>query len=162
MSRSASNTTEIAPPAAAAFLPATAPWPERVTAALLAAGCLAVLLVAASLTPSPTGHGTHEQLGLPACGWLLATGRPCPTCGMTTAFAAGVAGDWLGSLRAHPFGTVLVLGMAAGFWGSLHVAVFGSRMGRVCARLMRPRWVWGAAGLWAGAWAYKMATWGNG
>ena len=37
------------------------------------------------LEPDARGHGTHEQLGLPACharDWL---GVPCPGCGVTTA-----------------------------------------------------------------------------
>ena len=47
---------------------------------------LAPLVIAAALSPSNAGHGTHRQLGLPACGWQTNMGLPCPTCGMTTSF----------------------------------------------------------------------------
>lgn len=136
-----------------------APTSHRVGAAIVAAACLALLAVAAWLTPAPEGHGTHEQLGLPPCGWLVATGRPCPTCGMTTAFALAADGDLAGSFAAHPFGAVLALGTAAAFWISLHVAIFGSRAGYLAGRLLQPRPLWLAAGAWGAGWAYKIATW---
>lgn len=136
-----------------------APAGERIAAAIIAAGCLALLAVAAWLTPAAAGHGTHEQLGLPPCGWLVATGRPCPTCGMTTAFALAADGDLAGSFAAHPFGAVLALGTAAAFWISLHVAIFGSRAGYLAGRLLQPRPLWLAAGAWGAGWAYKIATW---
>lgn len=137
------------------------PWPERVMAALMAGCCLAVLVVAACLSPSPTGHGTHEQLGLSACGWVLAAGRPCPTCGMTTAFAAAAHGQWALSFRSQPFGMLLALAAAATFWGGLHVAVFGSRLGRMAARFLRPAVIWSVAALWAASWGYTLVTWKN-
>lgn len=133
---------------------------ERIAAGLLSAVCLTVLIVAACLTPSLAGHGTHQQLGLPPCGWLVTTGYPCPTCGMTTAFAAATEGHWLASVRAQPFGTMLCLATAAIFWGALHVAAFGSRIGRLCGKLLRPRWIWLMAGAWGASWAYEIATWG--
>lgn len=133
-----------------------APAVERALAGFVAAGCLAVLVVAAGLVASERGHGTHEQLGLPTCGWILAAGVPCPTCGMTTAFASAAAGDWLASARAQPMGTILALAAAAAFWIALHVAVFGSRAGRVCGRLLRPRYLAIIAGVWAISWGYKV------
>lgn len=59
------------------------------------------------LTPSPSGVGTHEQLGLPPCGFLAVTGKPCPACGLTTAFAHLAHLELVASLRAHPVGLVL-------------------------------------------------------
>lgn len=141
--------------------PARVPWHERLTAALLGAACLAMLVLGASLEPSPTGYGTHEQLGFPPCGWLAATGRPCPTCGMTTAVAAAAHGRWGEAIRAQPFAAAMALAAAVVFWGAVHVAVFGSRIGRVGARLLRPRWVWAVAAAWALSWAYKIGTWGR-
>ncbi|NBO19844.1 MAG: DUF2752 domain-containing protein, partial [Proteobacteria bacterium] len=38
------------------------------------------------LTPDARGLGTHEQLGLPPCGFYLWYGLPCPSCGMTTSW----------------------------------------------------------------------------
>ena len=71
--------------------------------------CVSVLTTAAAITPDPSGHGTHTQLGLPPCGFLLLTGYPCPGCGLTTAFAYGVRGPWLLAASANPLGLVLFL-----------------------------------------------------
>ncbi len=54
--------------------------------------------------PDPSGHGTHTQLGLPPCGFLVATGYPCAGCGMTTAFAHMVRGQVLRAVAANPAG----------------------------------------------------------
>lgn len=129
---------------------------ERVLAALMAAGILTVLVVAASLRAEAAGMGTHKQLGLPTCGWVAAAGVPCPTCGMTTAFAGmATARPWTG-LVAQPMGAVLALVGAAGFWGALHVAVFGSRLGTILMRALQPRLLWVIGALWAASWIYKV------
>jgi hypothetical protein len=117
-------------------------------------------LVAASfLKPSAAGHGTHEQLGLPPCTMLAVTGHPCPTCGMTTALAAMAHAQWLPAWRAQPFGAALALAAAALVWGCLHVALFGSGLARLGAKLLAPRILWIAAAAWAAAWIWKIATW---
>lgn len=129
---------------------------------LAAAGCLAcggVLALASWLTPSPTGEGTHTQLGLPPCGWVTAFGRPCPTCGMTTSFARAAHGQPLGAFRAQPFGLLLALGTAGAFWACLHAAATGSRVGPVYGRILTGKAIWVLAGLALAAWAYKTATW---
>ncbi len=64
-------------------------------------------LIAAWLTPSPRGHATHTQLGLPPCPSTLFFDRPCPGCGLTTSFSAIVHLDPLSAFRAHPFGPLL-------------------------------------------------------
>jgi Protein of unknown function (DUF2752) len=77
---------------------------------LVAAACLAgVLLVARKLEPDPRGFGTHTQLGLPDCAFLMATGRLCPTCGMTTSFAWLMRGQIKHSWQANPAGCVYAL-----------------------------------------------------
>lgn len=82
---------------------------KRVIAVVIALFCLALLLCAGSLTPSVAGHGTHEQLNLPACGLLESTGYPCPTCGMTTAFSL-VARARIGeALMVQPAGAMAAL-----------------------------------------------------
>jgi hypothetical protein len=73
----------------------------------------AVFITAAMLTPDPHGHGTHQQLGLPPCGFLVFTGYPCPGCGLTTAFSHMIRLQVLGAWHANPFGIVLFLGTAA-------------------------------------------------
>jgi hypothetical protein len=120
---------------------------------------MTALGAAAWLTPAEAGHGTHEQVGLPACVWPVVFGVPCPTCGMTTAFARAADGDLLGSLRAQPFGFLLALGTAGAFWVALYGSVGGSRAGEVYGTMLRPKVLWGLAALAAAAWAYKIATW---
>ncbi len=92
-----------------------APKPRtvRLWAAVVLAACLTILGVAAYLSPDPRGYGTHEQLGSGPCGMLVTTGLPCPTCGMTTAFAYAVRGQWHRALYAQPAGFILAL--ATGF-----------------------------------------------
>jgi hypothetical protein len=54
---------------------------------------LALLAIARWLDPDPAGHGTHRQLGLPPCTFVKLFGKPCPSCGMTTAWAHLVRGQ---------------------------------------------------------------------
>ncbi len=73
-----------------------------------------LLGIAAMLNPDPRGHGTHEQLGfgkfkLAPCGMYLSTGYPCPTCGMTTAFAHTMHGNWVRAAAAQPSGFLLAI-----------------------------------------------------
>lgn len=73
-----------------------------------------LLGIAATLNPDPRGHGTHEQLGwgkfrLAPCGMVISTGYPCPTCGMTTAFAYTMRGNWVRAVAAQPSGFLLAL-----------------------------------------------------
>jgi hypothetical protein len=69
----------------------------------------AVLTTAAFLHPAAIGHGTHTQLGLPPCGFLVLTGLPCPGCGLTTSFANMIRGDAIDAARANAFGILLFL-----------------------------------------------------
>ena len=135
------------------------PWRERVGAGVLGLVLLGVLCVAAGLSPSPAGHGTHEQLGLPACGFYASTGRPCPTCGMTTAFAHAAHAQPVRAFLTQPMGAILALGASVMVWGCLHVAMLGSRLGRVSGRLVRPRVLWSLVGVWGASWGYTMLTW---
>lgn len=129
---------------------------DRTAAAITAAIALAVLCVAAWLSPSSDGHGTHTQLGLPACGMYLVTGQPCPTCGMTTSFALMTKLRVVEAVKTQPFGALLALLTGVWFWGALHVAVFGSRLGSVVMRMLTARTMWATAGLALCAWGYKV------
>lgn len=86
-----------------------ATWHSRFVWAILFGIPTAVVITAAMLTPNPAGHGTHTQLGLPPCGFLVFTGYPCPGCGLTTSFAYMVRVNLLGAWLANPFGIVLFL-----------------------------------------------------
>ncbi len=90
-------------------LEADSAWQSRFVWALLFAIPTAVVITAAMLTPNPHGHGTHTQLGLPPCGFLVFTGYPCPGCGLTTSFAYMVRLQLGGAWHANPFGIVLFL-----------------------------------------------------
>ncbi len=75
----------------------------------LGVGLVATTLLglALFLNPAPDGVGTHQQLGLPTCGWILAADVPCPTCGMTTAWSHTVRGELTSAFVAQPFGMLL-------------------------------------------------------
>ncbi len=135
------------------------PLGHRGLAGLVSVLCLAMLVVGTQISPDARGHGTHEQLGLPACGWAQSLGAPCPTCGMTTAVALAVRGNLPGAFLAQPMGLLIALGASVGFWAGLHVAVTGSNLGRLAAGLLAPRVVWIIAGVAAVSWAYKWLTW---
>lgn len=84
---------------------------------MVGVGLLGLLSVAAMLKPSPLRCGTHQQLGLPPCTFLFLFGRPCPTCGMTTAWAHLVRGHWTDACRANVGGMLLaMLAIAAAPW----------------------------------------------
>src|ERR1700739_4433028 len=73
---------------------------------------------------NPRRMATHTQLGLAPCNFVLLTGKPCPSCGMTTSFALLVRGDVVASVRANCVG-----GGCCGLWAR--------------------GWVWAAArGVW--------------
>jgi len=66
-------------------------------------------LGAVILTPSERGHGTHQQIGLPACGSVVAFGRPCPACGLTTSWTSFLHGELAYSFATNWFGPLLYL-----------------------------------------------------
>ena len=97
---------------------------------LLAIGLLALLGVAAIVRPDAQGRGTHQQFGLPPCTFRVVFGLPCPTCGMTTAWAYLVRGE-LGSAFAANVGGALtgMLAVALVPW-LLCSAAWGRWLGR--------------------------------
>lgn len=68
---------------------------------------LVTTIIGALLNPSPHGHGTHQQLGLPPCPSVLLFQRPCPGCGLTTSFSATIQGRWAEAFAANAFGPIL-------------------------------------------------------
>lgn len=82
---------------------------------------LGTTAVALYLNPNAAGHGTHQSLGLPPCPSVLAMGRPCLGCGLTTSFAYTVRGSFAEAFQAHALGTFLyaLFTVAAflGVWG---------------------------------------------
>jgi len=96
---------------------------------VIAAAMAAVLVTAAWLTPAKEGMGTHEALGLPPCSLVVTSGLPCPTCGMTTAYAHAMRGQFVSAFIAQPMGLVLW----AGTW---LMAIYGALVA------MRGRGLW--------------------
>lgn len=132
----------------------------RVVAIIVAVALLTPLVLATFIIPSPSGHGTHEQLGMPACGWALYFGKPCITCGMTTAFAHAVRGHLLIAATTQPMGLAIALACGVGFWGAMHTAITGSAVLESMGRwLVRPRIMWSIAGLLLLAWGWTWTHW---
>ena len=77
----------------------------------LAIGIVLVVLlaIAAWLTPSPRGMGTHHQLGLPPCSFVIWFGMRCPACGMTTSWSHVMHGHLLQAFATNAGGTLLAL-----------------------------------------------------
>lgn len=132
---------------------------DRIIAAFIALACLAIIITACWLTPNAQGFGTHRQLGLAPCGWAVTFGKPCLTCGMTTAFTLMAHGRVVDSFLAQPAGAVLSILTAGFFWPAAHQAALGSLALQRCGVLFSGRMLWiGGLGL-AAAWAYKFVTW---
>ncbi len=129
---------------------------SRGYALLMLAGCVTLLGVAAYLEPSPDGLGTHTGLGLPRCSMVMLVGYPCPTCGMTTAFAHGVRGRFLAAFHAQPVGLGLFLVTVAVGVVAM-VALFTGRVWTInWYRLPPGRLTVVIALLLIGGWAYKL------
>ena len=83
----------------------------RIMGLLLFVPTMAVVLIALSLEPDPTGMGTHHQLGLSPCTFWLWCSLPCPMCGMTTTFSHMAHLQIGEAFLTQPFGVVLFLCM---------------------------------------------------
>lgn len=128
---------------------------RRLLGLAVAVPALAVLGAALWLTPRPSGRGTHQKLGMPACSLLANSGWPCPTCGMTTSLSEAVRGRLGRAFRAHPFGPVLAGAMALLALSGLAQAASGRAL---LAWVGCLGWWWGVilgGGLLAG-WGWKL------
>ena len=117
-----------------------------------------VIALAATLSPDPSGHGTHQQLGLPPCGFIYVTGYPCPGCGLTTAFAHMVRLQFVGAARANPFGILLFMVSFATIWVSLYGFVKKLPVIRTLERLQFERWAVLLSVTAVTVWAVRVAT----
>jgi hypothetical protein len=118
------------------------PLALRMRGLLVALPCLALLTVAALLHPRSSGYGTHEQLMLPPCGFLAATGWPCITCGMTTSVSAMAHGRIDLALRAQPAGAALFLAAVV----MLATGAYQAITGRDALRRLHLGLAWGVLG----------------
>lgn len=123
----------------------------------VAAVCAAVLGVARYLPPDERGFGTHQQLGMPPCSFVLTTGLPCPTCGMTTAFSMIMHGRPWAGVMAQPAGALLCVA-AVGLLGfSVYAAVTGRIVSINWERVGPVRIALGTTLLFMLAWGFKLA-----
>ena len=97
---------------------------------------LAMLAVAGRLSPSPSGLGTHQQLGFPPCTLRVLAGIECPVCGMTTSWSHFARGEWGQSLSTHPGGFLLALYAVAWSMIATRVAFSGKLPGLATQRRM--------------------------
>ena len=131
---------------------------QRVIWSMVAAGSLVILALAALLEPDARGYGTHTQLGLPPCGLRALTGALCPGCGLTTAFAHAVRGEWLMAANANPLGLVLFLVVCASIPVGITAAVRDWSVDAVIERAGAHRWALGVAGCAIAVWAFRLVT----
>lgn len=129
---------------------------DRLLALTVAAAFATPLVVACTLVPAASGMGTHRQLGLPSCAWPAAFGLPCITCGMTTAFAHAVRGQFMAAFTAQPAGLVAAVLAALGTVVSAWDAVSARPVHRLLSPLARGRSAWVAAGVLLAGWAWKI------
>ena len=124
---------------------------------LLVSGlCLGAIVLAIVLSPDPRGHGTHEQLGLPPCSFMLTSGLPCPTCGMTSAFTLVVRGKVIEGFVAQPAGAALCLLAIIMLPISLWTVATGRSIGVHWERLGAVRVSLAFAMIFVGAWGIKL------
>ena len=105
------------------------PVVQRILSGVAALGTGTVLGIATQLTPAVDGHGTHTQLGLSDCSFLVLTGAPCPMCGATTTFTLLAHLHVVQGVVNQPFAAVLF---------ALTVFVFAVSVSEVV--LPRARW----------------------
>ncbi|WP_428389839.1 DUF2752 domain-containing protein [Mucisphaera sp.] len=111
------------------------------------------------MEPDARGIGTHEQLGVEACGWASRLDFPCPTCGVTTAASLAANGQLFSSLMTQPFGFLLALALAVVFWQQLGTAAL-SWPGPHWTRMLISGRVWTTTIiLLALGWGWKILTW---
>ena len=82
---------------------------SRAAAVAVMLGLIVLFGIARRLEPSPTGYGTHQQLGLPPCTSVALMGMRCPACGMTTAWSYAMRGQWGDACNSNAGGLGLVL-----------------------------------------------------
>ena len=129
---------------------------RRLAAAAVLAPALALLILAAGLTPDPAGKGTHTALSLPPCGFKAATHLPCLSCGMTTSFAHAANGRLLTAFATQPMGTLLALLDAALVWIAAYAMITGLSLAPLGRAMTHPKIVTALISVAALAWAWTL------
>ncbi len=123
---------------------------------MLLSAC-AALAVAASLKPSPAGYGTHMQLGLPPCNFLLLTHHPCPSCGLTTCFAWMVRGQFTNAFFANPFGILAFAATVAAIPAAIVLLWRRISFRRITESAHYTKAVYAGTALYFLSWIFKLA-----
>lgn len=131
---------------------------RRTVALLVVLAGGVVLGLAAWLTPSDQGLGTHEQIGMPPCGWIMLMDLPCPSCGMTTSFSHAADGNLVESFLTQPLGMLLALGTAMTVLAAFWVLLTGHRVERLFRRLWFRRAGWWLVAIVLAAWGFKILS----
>ena len=134
------------------------PMAARAVAAAVLGGCAVLFAVAAWLDPTPVGTNNLEHFGLPPCGMMMRWGLPCPTCGMTTAFAHAARGQLASAFHAQPAGLTIAIAIAVAAIAAGGTLVTG-RTYRVNWYRVSPTGVGiSVLGVLLAGWAYKILT----
>ena len=132
------------------------PLKARLLHALLAVVLWSGLALGAWMKPSEKGHGTHRQLGLPPCSWMLMYDMPCPSCGMTTAVSNAAHGRLWPSFRTQPAGATIAVLTSVVAAAATVGALFGSPLVAFLFSALTPSAAWMAGGGLVLAWVYKI------
>jgi hypothetical protein len=117
-----------------------------------------VLLLSFWLRPDPRGFGTHEQLLLHPCAFHEMTGLPCPSCGMTTAFAHMARWQIRDAFFAQPMGTLGFLGCILLLPLTVVATIYGLDLLRIGRRLPW-KWIgWTFGLMFLLAWIFKLSV----
>ncbi|MEM7680667.1 MAG: DUF2752 domain-containing protein [Planctomycetota bacterium] len=129
--------------------------PRLIGAVVMLVGA-AWLGVGVWLSPDYRGLGTHQQLGLSACGLHERYGVPCPTCGMTTAFTLATQGRLLQAMSVQFAGALLALAVAMATLAGAWSLVTGASLAPAANALAQARTWWVLGGLTLAAWLVKL------
>ena len=99
------------------------PWVDRLLAISALVGAVLLTVLLARVAPDPRGYDTHTALGMTACGWPKIYGKPCPTCGVTTAACWLVHLSPWKAFVTQPFGALaMAVVLAVGMYGAFSLA----------------------------------------
>jgi hypothetical protein len=131
-------------------------YQDRIKYLTVSTIAVVILVIARILHPSPSGVGTHEQLGLPSCPFLHFTGIPCPSCGLTTSFAHAARLDFLAALITQPFGLLAFCLTVLSIPASLYFMRHRMPWSEIIHLSIINRIIYGLTATYFSCWVYKI------